>query len=199
MKIIFKFRLILTAIVIAAISVVFLYFLLRPKDDKENILIDEAKIVDLRPIAELCSMEIYRETVVSDTINHKAIYGIQKQQGSITFDIEGLPSDVKVALSSRDSLAKDTLRLRLPKERVNVFESTAPDSWKVVDTKSLRLFSTSVMTPEEENIAKRRAIERTRRSLYRDGTVARARKEAAITLRDFAEKLTGRPVVILPD
>lgn len=196
MKIISRIRNILITLLLLGAAGGILYLRLRPKEKKEEIRIEEARVVDLRPIAELCTMEIYREVMVEDTINRKVIYGIQKQQGSITFDLESLPASVKVARSTADSLATDTLRLRLPKETVSILESTDADSWKVIDTKSLSLFGSSKMTSDEENRAKRKAIERTRRSLYHDGTVERARREAASTLREMAERLTGRPVVV---
>lgn len=163
---------------------------------KDEITIEEGRTVDLRPIAELCSMEIYREAIVSDTVNNKAIYGIQKQQGRITFDIEELPDEVRVAINSTDSLASDTLRLHLPKEKVEILESTEKGSWRVIDTKNLKLFGSNRMTPEEENIVKRHAIESARRKLYQDGTVATARREAAATLQALASQLTGRPVIV---
>lgn len=176
-----------------------LYFWLRSNlpASEEKITIEQGKIVDLRPIAELCAMEIYRETFISDTINHRVIYGLQKQQGRITFDIETLPARVKVSLHQGDSLSNDTLRLHLPKEKVEIFESAEPDSWRVIDTKSLRLFESSKMTQAEENMAKRNAIERTRKALYHDGTVQRARHEAAVTLTRMASAMTGRPVIVI--
>ncbi len=171
-------------------------FCSRHTEPEEKITIEEGKIVDLRPIAELCAMDIYRETFVSDTINHRVIYGIQKQQARITFDIENLPSEVRASVHKGDSISNDTLRLRLPKEKVEVFESTEQDSWRVIDTKSLRIFESSKMTQEEENIAKRHALERTRKTLYSDGTVRRARHEAAVTLTRMASAMTGRPVLV---
>lgn len=165
-------------------------------ETEEKITIEPGKIVDLRPLAELCAMEIYRETVIADTINGKVIYGIQKQQGRITFNIEDMPDKVQAAIDNEDSIALDTLRIILPKEKVSVYESSAPDSWRVVDTKSLKLFGSSKMTSSEENKVKERAIIRTKRRLYEDGTVKRARKEAATTLSQLASAMTGRPVIV---
>lgn len=165
-------------------------------EEKEKITIEPGKIVDLRPIAELCAMEIYRETIVADTINGKVIYGIQKQQGRITFNIEDLPDKVYAASDTEGKISSDTLRLILPKEKVTVYESSQPNSWRVIDTKSVKLFGSSRMTPEEENKVKERAILRTKRGLYKDGTVKRARKEAASTLQQMASAMTGRPVIV---
>ncbi|MDE6810791.1 MAG: hypothetical protein K2J15_00400, partial [Muribaculaceae bacterium] len=162
--------------------------------EKESVVIDEGRIVDLRPIAELCSMEIYRESMVRDTLNGKLIYGIQKQQGRITFDLSGLPDSVAAASGPADSLASDTLYLKLPKEKIYLTEAAEKGAWRVIDTKSLSLLGSSKMTAKEENIVKRRAINQARSRLYKDGTVRRARREASETLRRLATEITGRPV-----
>ncbi|MDE6271898.1 MAG: hypothetical protein K2M31_02695 [Muribaculaceae bacterium] len=188
---------ILILIICAAGAGIYLWLRSRLPEPQEKITIEEGKIVDLRPIADLCAMQIYRETFVSDTINNRVIYGIQKQQARISFDIEDFPAQVKAAVLPGDSVAGDTLRLKLPKEKVEVFESTEPNSWRVIDTKSLRLFESSKMTQAEENMAKRHAIERTRKNLYKDGSVIRARHEAAVTLTRMASAMTGRPVIVV--
>lgn len=188
---------ILFILLLFAVGVGVFLWLRRTLPEKEKITIEEGKIVDLRSLAELCGMEIYRETIICDTIGRKVIYAVQKQQGRIVFDLEALPKNVKAALSPADSLASDTLQLYLPKERVEVYESVEPNSWRVVDTKSLNLFESSTISADEENQAKKRAIQRTQRRLYEDGTVKRARKEAAVTLQQLASEMTGRPVVIV--
>ncbi len=194
---IYKLKVYLIAGLIAAAIAIGIFLAIRlGRQSKDEITIEQGRTVDLRPIAELCGMEIYRETVVADTINDKAIYGIQKQQGRITFDIEQLPSEVAAATRATDSIAGDTLRLRLPKEKIELLESTEKDSWRVIDTKSLKFFGSDRMTPQEENVVKRRAIERARKKLYQDGTVNKARREAAATLRDLASQITGRPVIV---
>ena len=193
-----KIRIILILIVLVLIGGAAIWIVSKHKSaSKEVITISEGKIVDLRPIAELCTMEIYRETAVRDTVNHKVIYGIQKQQGRITFDLSGLPAHIEASVVAGDSLSRDTIVLRLPKEKIYLAEAAEKDAWRVIDTKSLRLFGSSNMTPSEENLAKRRAINRARARLYRDGTVGRARREAAATLRRLTEDMTHRPVRVI--
>lgn len=190
-----KFILILLALLIAGGAA---WWLLRPKGDSgEKIEIEPGRVADLRAIAELCATEFYREASVLDTVKNKVIFGIQKQRGSITFCLDSLPAEIAVT-SVRDSLPQDTLRLRLPKEKIEVLEATDKDSWRVIDTKSTTLFGSSVMTPDEENVAKRRAVEKTRRHLYADGTVKRSRDEAAATLSSLLSTISGRPVKVTP-
>lgn len=172
------------------------WWLLRPKGDSgEKIVIEEARVADLRAIARLCTTEFYREASVLDTVNQKVIFGIQKQRGTISFDIEALPEQLAVV---RDTTLSDTLRLKLPAERIEVLESTEKDAWRVVDTKSLKFLGSDNMIPEEENLAKNHAISETKRRLYADGTVSRSRKEAAETLSRLLSAITSRPVIVTP-
>lgn len=179
-----------------AIVIALLLILRTRSTDEEVIIVEPGRVVDIRSIAELSSMEFYREATIVDTINNKVIIGIQKQQGSISFDLESLPSELAVAESAVDSLAGDTIHLTLPGEHIEVYESTDRNSWRVIDSKNLKLFGTSRLSPEEENLVKRKALEATRKSLLSDGTVERARKEASENLRIMTEKLTNRPVAV---
>ena len=63
---------------------------------------------DVKERARLCSMEIYNEVSVLDTVNYKVMFAVQKQSGSITFDIENMQID--------DS--GDTVKIVLPQEIV---------------------------------------------------------------------------------
>lgn len=189
----FQGYLILAALAAAAIIAVWGYFKLGT-DNVEKTEIQPAKPIDLRPIARLCTMEIYREATVLDTVNGKVLFGIQKQRGEISFDIEDLP---RRFLELPDTLRRaDTLHIKLPQARIELLEATEPDSWRVLDTKSLSLFKSAVMSASEENQAKRKAIKRAKQRLYDDGTVEWARKEAAATLERTLPVLTGHPVKV---
>lgn len=185
-------------LILIAVLLVILYFLNTSSKfkEQEHVTIESGRIVDIRPIVRLCAMEIYRETPILDTINSKVIFGVQKQSGSITFDIESLPKEVKAALSPADSLTQDTLHIRMPREIIEIHEAAERGAWRVIDSKSLEVFGSSTLSTAEENQIKQKAIERTRKELYKDGTVARARREGAETLRRLAGDMTGRPIVI---
>lgn len=186
-------RYILATAIVALICVgVWLWQSSSDRNSGEQITLEPARQVDLRALAALCSMEIYREETVVDTINGKVIFGIWKLNGRVLFDLEGLPAVIAVS----DSVAADTLRIRLPRERVELLEATLPESWRVVDTYSLRLFGSDRLTPEEENLVKKKALARTRQGLYSDGTVERARKEAALSISSLLSPIVGRPVVV---
>lgn len=160
------------------------------KNGKKQIDVQPAKIDRISTMVRLSSMDIYNEVPVVDTINNKVICAIQKQKGSISFDVENLRID---------SLG-DTIRITLPKEIVELYESTEPNAWKVIDTKPIgpmALLQTGKLTNREENQVKARIAAKSKRELYHNGTVRRARTEAAANLRSFAEKLYRKPVVVI--
>ena len=158
--------LLLTAVIIIAGFVVWLIWdARRGGENSEKIDVAPARMVDLREVADLCGMEIYREETLLDTLHGKVIFAIWKLQGRILFDVEGLPAQLRVA-EEEDA---DTLRIRLPRERIELLEAASPGAWRVVDTHSLTLFGSGRLTPEEENMVKRRGLERVRKSLYKDG------------------------------
>ena len=165
-------------------------------EEDEHVEVRPVQVVDLRAIAELCTTEIIHETTIVDTINSKVIVGIQRQKGSIRYDVEALPDSLQVAVAG--PAPADTLRLRLPAEQVEILEDTGRGAWRVVDSRSLSLFKSGTLTTAEENAVKRKAISATRSRLYADGTVRRSRQEAAATLGRMLTLLTGRPVVVEP-
>lgn len=148
------------------------------------------RISRVEEMARLCSMDLYSEVPVLDTINGKVMFAVQKQRGSISFDLEKLTVD--------DS--GDTVVITLPPEIIELREATETNSWEVIDTKAvgkLALFRTDRISDLEENALKRRVSERSRKRLYDNGTVARARAEGADNLRRLMEKIYRRPVIIL--
>lgn len=172
--------------IIAVAVVVWLY--LNPGKN-EKIIVDEGRINEVKTMVRLCSMDIYREVPVVDTINNKVIVAVQKQQGSISFDIEDLTIDAE----------GDTVRLTLPKEIVEIRESTEDNSWQVIDTKNIGFLGAirnNHITDREENRVKAKLKRNAVKSLYEDGTVRHARTEAAKNLETMLEKLYRKPVVV---
>lgn len=167
----------------AACTIVFL----KLKGDKEpEVEIAPAKVNYLETMARLCSVEVYAEVPVLDTIGSKVIFGIQKQKGRISFDLEGLAIDPDA----------DTLRVKLPAEIIELYESTDPHSWEVVDTKNLNMFGSPKLTAEEDNTVKRKLATRSKARLYKDGTVDRARDEGRRTLERLLTVFYDRPAVV---
>lgn len=71
-------------IVLATVVAAIVYFSLR-SPEKKSIDISNARINDVEIMARLCVVDIYSEVPVLDTINKKVIFGIQKQNGSVSF------------------------------------------------------------------------------------------------------------------
>ena len=131
-------------------------------------------------MARLCAIDIYSEVPVLDTINGKVIFAVQKQAGSISFDMDNLSID--------DS--GDTIRAILPREIIDLHEATEKNSWEVIDTKAigpLALVRSDKFTLREENLVKSRVRAKSIRLLYTNGTVRKAREEGARELRRLLE------------
>ncbi len=146
-----------------------------------------ARIAEVRRMARLCSLEFYRELPMRDSIGTKHIFARRKIQGQITFDVDSLQLDA----------SGDTVRIVLPREYVVVRESTEPDSYEIVDVWNSSVLGSSRLSNSEENLFKRRHDRRIMSTLYADGTVTRARRDAATNLARMVSILYGRPAIVV--
>ena len=144
---------------------------------------------DVKEMARLCSMEIYNEVSVLDTVNSKVMFAVQKQSGSITFDMENMQID--------DS--GDTVKIVLPREIVEVYESDEKNAWEVIDTKAIgpmAFIRSNKFTTEEENRVKSKLKANSIKRLYANGTVRQARKDAVNNLSRLMESVYRKPVIV---
>lgn len=165
-------------IILLAIAAIgwLIYSVAHPKE--ADVTVGKGRITDIEPMVRLCSVEIYNEVPVLDTLSNKVIFGVQKQTGSISFNVENLQVDT----------VGDTLRVMLPAEIVELRESTDKDAWQVIDTKAigpLALLRSDKFTAEEENLVKRKLMQRSTQRLYKNGTVKKARAEARANLQQL--------------
>ena len=175
-------------IVLAAFVAAIVYFSLR-SPEKKSIDISNARINDVEIMARLCVVDIYSEVPVLDTINKKVIFGIQKQNGSVSFDMEKMEIDT----------VGDTVRITLPPEIVELYESTEPNSWEVIDTKNIGLLGvlrSNKLTNEEDNMVKAKIKSNSKKRLYDTGVVRRARSEAARNLENMMTNIYRKPVKV---
>ncbi len=179
---------IISLIIVAALAFfgwqLFKYFQ-RP----EEIEVLPSKPGDVKEMARLCSMEIYNEVSVLDTVNSKVIFAVQKQSGSITFDMENLMID--------DS--SDTVRIVLPPEIVEVYESNEKNAWEVIDTKAIgpmAFLRSNKFTTAEENRVKSKLKAKAISRLYTNGTIRQARKDAVENLTRLMEGVYRKPVIV---
>lgn len=165
---------------------VYLVHKVKTADPEKTYEVAEGKVADLRQLAEICTVDIYSEVPVLDTVNQKVLFGIQKQRGSVSFDLEKLQVNAD----------GDTVRVVLSPEIVELYESTDSNSWEVVDTKSLKLLGNGRLTAEEDNLVKSHIRAKSIRELYRNGTIRRARAEACTNLQSLYSRIYRRPVVV---
>lgn len=155
----------------------------------EEIEVFPSRPGDVKEMVRMCSMEIYNEVPVLDTVNFKVMFAVQKQSGSISFDIEHLNVD--------DS--GDTVRIQLPREIVEVNESTEKNAWQVIDTKAIgpmAILRSNKFSLEEENRVKAKLKAKSIKKLYSNGTVRQARKDAVENLTRLMEAAYRRPVMV---
>lgn len=172
---------------IAAVGVAAYMVLNRPDDG--DVDVRRGEIERIEQMVRMCAVDVYSEVPVLDTINSKVMFGIQKQRGSVSFDLGQLEADA----------SGDTVRVTLPPEIVELYEATDDNSWEVIDTKAtgpLSLLRSDKFSIEEENAVKAGIAEKSRRQLYANGTVARARAEGASNLQKMLQKVYGKPVVV---
>lgn len=184
-----KFKYISVLIIISAIivGVVFAGYLLLKRGD--TIEVRKGEISKVEMMARLCTVEIYNEVPILDTINNKVIFAIQKQKGNISFDME--------RLQVTDS--GDTVRIILPPEIVELYESTDDNSWEVIDTKAigpLSMFRSDRMSLDDEKAIKDRIKAKSIRYLYRNGTIERARREGAADIELIMRQIYRKPVKV---
>lgn len=183
-----KRNLIVIAIVVIAVAAVALYFLFATP--KKTIDVSKGHISKIETMAQLCAVEIYSEVPVLDTINDKVMFAVQKQKGSVSFDLEKMKVDAD----------GDTVTVTLPQEIVELYEATEDNSWEVIDTKaigSMAMFRSDKFTDEEENTLKAHIKENSKRLLYQNGTIQRARAEGARILQSLMEKIYRKPVKVI--
>lgn len=155
---------------------------------------DEIEVLPSRPgdvkeMVRLCSMEIYNEVPVLDTVNSKVMFAVQKQSGSISFDVEHLEIDD----------IGDTVRIQLPREIVEINESTEKNSWEVIDTKAIgpmSILRSDKFTLEEENRVKAKLKAKSIKRLYANGTVRQARMDAVENLTRLMQAAYRKTVIV---
>ena len=155
----------------------------------EEIEVLPSKPGDVKEMSRLCSMEIYNEVSVLDTVNSKVMFAVQKQSGSITFDMDNLQIDDY----------GDTVKIILPREIVEVYESNEKGAWVVIDTKAIgpmAFLRSNKLTNAEENRVKSKLKANSIKRLYKNGTVRKARKDAVENLSRLMEGVYRKPVVV---
>ena len=181
-------KLILIAVVAIAVIAIGLYFSFA--SPKKSIDVSKGQISKVETMAQLCAIDIYSEVPILDTINNKVMFAVQKQKGSVSFDLENMQMDSD----------GDTVKIVLSPDIVDLYEATEDNSWEVIDTKAIgkmAMFKSDKFTNEEENAIKANIKKNSKKLLYHNGTIERARAEGARNLQTLMEKVYQKPVKVV--
>lgn len=174
--------------VIAIVAVALFFWIGAPK---KSIEVGKGQISDVKTMAQLCTIDLYNEVPVLDTINNKVLFAVQKQRGSVSFDLENMQVNTD----------GDTVKIVLSPEIVEINEATEDNSWQVIDSKNISLkgfnpLASNKLTDEEENQIKKKIKTNSKKILYHNGTIERARAEAVKNLQTLMTKVYRKPVVV---
>ena len=181
-------NLIIIAVAVIAIVAIVLYFSFA--SPKKSIDVSKGQISNVETMAQLCAIDIYSEVPILDTINNKVMFAVQKQKGSVSFDLENMQMDAE----------GDTVKITLSPEIVDLYEATEDNSWEVIDTKAIgkmALLRSDKFTDEEENALKAKIKRNSKKLLYKNGTIERARAEGSKNLQALMEKVYNKPVLVV--
>lgn len=181
MKTLYKY---LTLIVVLAVCGIVAYFYFAPS--RSRVTLHDATIKEVKDMARLCTVEIYEEVPVRGHVGQRHLVAREVLVGNISFDLEGLAMDA----------SSDTIRVTLPREIVEIRESTEPGSYTVIDNWNDSFMGDANITTAEENKMKQLTLDSFVKAVYAKGYVKRARAEAVANLTSLLSSMTGRPVVV---
>lgn len=181
MKTLYKY---LTLIVVLAVCGIIAYFYFAPSGSR--VTLHDATIKEVKDMARLCTVEIYEEVPVRGHVGQRHLVAREVLVGNISFDLEGLAMDS----------SSDTIRVTLPREIVEIRESTEPGSYTVIDNWNDSFMGNANITTEEENKMKKLTLDSFVKAVYAKGYVKRARAEAVANLTSLLSSMTGKPVVV---
>ncbi len=159
---------------------------IKKSPDADRVKIKDSRVENIKSMADLCSMEIYRDIPIKASIGTRHLFARMSVRGSISYDLDAADIDT----------TGDTIVITLPKEKVEFLESTDPDSYQIIDVWNDHFLGSVEFTAAEENAIKEKYRQSLVNTLYRDGTVGRARKEATENLKSLASALYNQTVIV---
>ena len=186
MKLLSILRLLVVLAVVGVIA--YVAWLWHSSEEAERLHSFDATIRQVEAMARISAIELYDDIPIKANIGTRHLFARQTLTGSISFDLE------KMRIEEQG----DTIVVTLPPEIIEVYESTEPGSYQVVDTWNTKFLGSTQFSTAEENAIKRRVIENYRQSLYQRGIVSKARTQAAANIHALLTATTSRPVLIRP-
>ena len=163
-------------------------FLWRSSTESTNMAISETKLSEIKDMLKLCTMEVRDDVAIKDSINGKWIFAKATVNGYFRFDLEKLDYQVK----------NDSVVIILPPEEIEIYESSANNSYEVIDTWNASMLDLRRMTAAEETAIKKRMARKYKASFYDKGYVKRARASAVETLSRLLSIIDPKITVIDP-
>ncbi|MDE6430492.1 MAG: DUF4230 domain-containing protein [Duncaniella sp.] len=163
-------------------------YLWRSRTESTNMAISETKLSEIKDMLKLCTMEVRDDVAIKDSINGKWIFAKATVNGYIRFDLEKLDYQVK----------NDSVVIILPPEEIEIYESSANNSYEVIDTWNASMLDLRRMTAAEETAIKKRMARKYKASFYDKGYVKRARASAVETLSRLLSIIDPKITVIDP-
>lgn len=160
----------------------------RTSTESTNMAISETKLSEIKDMLKLCTMEVCDDVAIKDSINGKWIFAKATVNGYIRFDLEKLDYQVK----------NDSVVIILPPEEIEIYESSANNSYEVIDTWNASMLDLRRMTAAEETAIKKRMARKYKASFYDKGYVKRARASAVETLSRLLSIIDPKIMVIDP-
>lgn len=158
----------------------------RSGEGSTNMTVSETKLSEIKEMVKLCSLEVRDDVAIKDSIDGKWIFAKNTINGYIRFDLEKLDYQLR----------NDSVFIFLPPEEIEVYESSSPNSYEVIDTWDNTLFGLRKMTSDEETAIKKRMADSYKASFYEKGYVRRARESAVNTLNRMLGMMDGNITVV---
>ncbi len=170
---------------VGAAAIIYINWKKSPEPDRTEIR--KAKVESLKAAVDLCTIEFYEDLPVAGHKGPNHIFAKMAVQGSISFDLDSI----------RRYFSGDTLIVELPREIIDIKESTEPNAYRVIDEWNERLFGSNSMPVDAENKLKIITKENFRKKLYKDGVIRQARSEAIETLTELLSSMTTSPYKVI--
>lgn len=180
-------RTIILLVIAAGIAVACILVYKNRGTEGDDVKVEKGVVTDIRPLIRLCTMDFYEDVPVRGTVGKKHIFARETLTGSISFDLDSI----------EQSMRGDTLVVTLAAEVVEIYESTDPKSYEVIDTWNDSLFGSDNFTAAEENKVKQQVKDSFRKTVYKRGYVREARRQAVENLQSMLVALRGgKPAVV---
>ncbi len=178
-------RWIIIFIIVIAVAGVVVWWHMSP--EVSRVTMHKAEIKDVKAMAQLCTVDITEDVPIKGSVGPRHIFARQTVNGTISFDLDNL---------TMEEVGDSAINVTLPPEIVEIYESTEPNSYVVIDQWTDDFFGSPNLTTAQENAIKSKVRDNFRKKIYAKGYVKRARAEAVENLTSMLGAMTGKRVTV---